>query len=98
MSIKVTVKHRNGGTSVGEVWPSTEVAFEEEFGIAWTEAFSAQFVHQKYLYFAAYHALREAGQTSLPFPEWMKTVAEVLSEGDAEIPLDQEAPATTSQQ
>lgn len=97
MPISVTVKHRDESTTRVEVWASTEVAFEDEFQISWSEAFSKQYVHQKHLYFAAYHAAAEAGKTGLPFKEWMKTIAQVELEGSEPDPLDLSGPAGSSE-
>lgn len=88
MPISVTVKHRDGSTTNAEVWASTEVAFEEKFGVAWSEAFSMAYPRQTYIYFSAYHASVEAGKTALSFENWMKTVGTVELEGDEEDPKD----------
>jgi hypothetical protein len=77
MAIAITVKHRDGSESKTKVWASTEVAFEEKFGIAWTEAFTENHPKQTYLYFAAYHSIHEAGNTGLSFEMWMRNVDEV---------------------
>lgn len=97
MPISVAVKHRDGSTTHVEVWASTEVAFENEFQIAWSEAFSRTYIHQKHLYFAAFHAAAEAGKTALPFAEWMKTVAQVELEGSEPDPLDPSGLAGSSE-
>lgn len=86
MAISVIVKHRDGSTTNAEIWASTEVAFEEKFGIAWSEAFSLPHPRQTYIYFSAYHAALEAGKTGLPFDAWMKNVATVDLEGGDEDP------------
>lgn len=84
--IRITVAHRDGTESKAEVWASTEVAFERKFGIAWMEGFSKEYPFQEYIYFAAYHAIHEAGRTGLTFEEWVKTVAEVKLEAEDENP------------
>jgi hypothetical protein len=84
MSINVTIQHRDGTQTLSTVWPSTEVALEDEFGVIWGEVFAAEFVPQKYLYFVAYTATHEAGKTPLDFKEWIKTIASVaVVDGDS---------------
>ena len=84
MAISVTVKHRDGSTTNAEVWASTEVAFEEKFGLSWSEAFSMDHPRQTFIYFSAYHAIQEAGKTGLSFDAWMKTINTVELEGGDE--------------
>lgn len=87
--IRVLVKHRDGTETKGEVWASTEVAFERKFGIAWAEGFAKEHPFQEYIYFTAYHAIHEAGRTGLTFDDWMKTVAIVDIEADDPNPSGQ---------
>ena len=86
MSINVTIQHRDGTTTSATVWPSTEVALEDEFDVIWGEVFSRDHIPQKYLYFIAYHTVHEAGKTGLDFNEYLKTIGSVSVDG--EIPKD----------
>lgn len=97
MAIEVTVKHRDGTTTDAKVWASTEVAFESQFGKAWGEAFSEDHPKQTYLYFAAYHAIQEAGRTGLTFEDWIKTVDAITLAGVESAPLDQAPPPGSSE-
>ena len=92
MAIDVTVKHRDGTKTDARVWASTEVAFEDSFSKSWSEAFTEQHPHQKYLYFVAWHSLLEAGKTGLDFTEWMRTVDTVELGGVETAPLDPALP------
>jgi hypothetical protein len=92
MPIDVTVQHRDGQTVTATVWPSTEVEFEDHFEIVWSEAFARDHVPQKYLYFVAYHAEKDAGKTGLNFPEWLRTVASVAIAGEPADPSPPVAP------
>jgi hypothetical protein len=86
MPIAVTVQHRDGRTVTATVWPSTEVEFEDHFQIVWSEAFARDHIPQKYLYFVAYHAAKDAGAANGDFDEWLRTVAEVTLAGEPENP------------
>ena len=98
MSINVTIQHRDGTQTLSTVWPSTEVALEDEFGVIWGEVFAAEFVPQKYLYFVAYTATHEAGKTPLDFKEWIKTIVSVaVVDGDSPKDSDPEAPLGSSE-
>ena len=92
MPIDVTVQHKDGQAVTATVWPSTEVEFEDHFGVVWSEAFGREHVPQKYLYFVAYHAQKDAGKTGHDFTEWLRTVAQVSIAGDTADPTDPEAP------
>ncbi len=92
MPIRVTVQHRDGGHHETTVWPSTEVEFEDYFGVIWSEAFAKEHVPQKYLYFVAWHSLYEEKKTTAPFGEWIKTVGEVRVAGDQVPPTVPGAP------
>jgi hypothetical protein len=89
MPIEIAVQHRDGGQTGLTVWPSTEVAFEDHFDVVWSEAFGQEHVPQKYLYFVAYHAAKDAGKAGDDFQEWLRTVAEVSIKADTAGPLDQ---------
>lgn len=98
MSINVTIQHRDGTQTLSTVWPSTEVALEDEFNVIWGEVFAQEFVPQKYLYFVAYTATHEAGKTPLDFKEWIKTIASVaVVDGDDPKDSDREAPLGSSE-
>jgi hypothetical protein len=98
MSINVTIQHRDGTQTLSTVWPSTEVALEDEFNVIWGEVFAQEFVPQKYLYFVAYTATHEAGKTPLDFKEWIKTIASVsVVDGDNPKDSDPEAPLGSSE-
>lgn len=91
MAIEVTVQHRDGDQTNVTVWPVVEVLFEEEFGLSWSEAFSdkREYIPQKWLYFVAYEAVKDAGKTGLEFQDWLRTVGSVTAKGTEEpAPLD----------
>ena len=92
MSLKLTVKHKDGSESRTTITASTEVAFEEHFGKAWGEAFSEPHPRSAYLYFAAWHSIYDDGRTPLDFKPWLRTMesfeVHVPEETD---PLDQAA-------
>lgn len=92
MPINVAVQHRDGQTVNATVWPSTEVEFEDHFEIVWSEAFQRDHVPQKYLYFVAYHAEKDAGKTGLDFTDWLRTVASVSIAGEPADPTLPVAP------
>lgn len=93
MALSITVKHKDGSESRTTIYPATEVAFEEHFGKAWTEAFSEQYPFQGYLHYCAWHSLYDDGKTALEFKPWLKTMASLEVESPEETaPLDQEAP------
>lgn len=87
--IRVIVKHRDGTETKGEVWASTEVAFERKFGLAWAEGFAKEHPYQEYVYFTAFHAIQEAGRTGLSFDDWLKTISNVDIEADDPNPPSQ---------
>lgn len=91
MAIDITVQHRDGRIVKSTVWPATEVAFEDHFGLSWSEAWSSTNPPQKYLYFAAYHSHRDGDLTHLEFDEWLRTIAEVSLEPVAVDPSNPEA-------
>lgn len=95
--IRVSVKHRDGTETKGEVWSSTEVAFERKFGLAWAEGFAKEYPFQEYVYFTAYHAIHEAGKTGLSFDDWLKTVGTVDIEADDPNPSDPAASPGSSE-
>lgn len=99
MALKLTVKHKDGSESRAVITPSTEVAFEEHFGKAWTEAFSEAFPKNQYLYYAAWHSLHDEGKTGLEFKEWLRTMDsfDVEAPEESPNPLDQALPAGSSE-
>lgn len=97
MALKLTVKHKDGSESRTTITPATEVAFEEHFGKAWTEAFSEEHPYNGYLYFAAWHSIQDDGRTALDFKAWLRTMDSFTVQTDDESPLDQVAPPGSSQ-
>jgi len=98
MSLKLTVKHKDGSESRTTITPATEVAFEDHFGKAWGEAFSETHPRSSYLYYCAWHSLMIDGRTAIEFMPWLKSVesftVDIPEETDS--PLDQEAPPGSS--
>lgn len=93
MSLKLTVKHKDGSESRAIITASTEVAFEEHFGKAWGEAFSEDHPRNAYLYFAAWHSLHDDGKTALDFKAWLRTMESFDVEApEVADPFDQVAP------
>jgi hypothetical protein len=94
MSLKLTVKHKDGSESRTTITASTEVAFEEHFGKAWGEAFSEDPILEVPTCTSP-HGIRSTTTAAqrLDFKPWLRTMdsfeVEVPEESD---PLDQEAP------
>lgn len=72
--VRVDVAYRDGRTETFEVWPSVIVAFETELKADYYVAIRENETNG---YRLAWMAARDAGSTSAPFDEWIKTVADV---------------------
>lgn len=92
MALNLTVKHKDGSEIKTEVSASTEVAFEEHFGISWLEAFSEKLPRNTYIYFAAWHSIHDEGKTALDFKTWLKTFDSYEIEDATANPTEQTAP------
>lgn len=98
MALKLTVKHKDGSESRTQISAATEVAFEEHFGKAWSEAFSEDHPKNSYLYFAAWHSIHDNGQTALDFKTWLRTMDTFeVDAPEVVAPLDQALPPGSSE-
>lgn len=86
-NVKLTVKHADGTTSIADVRPRSQIAFERKFDMSITAAFASG--RHEYLYFMAWHASRSADG----FDDWMETVHGIDVEVEAADPTRPVPPA-----
>lgn len=72
--VQVDVAYRDGRSETFEVWPSVIVAFEAELKADYYVAIKENETNG---YRLAWMAAKDAGSTSAPFDEWIKTIADV---------------------
>ena len=78
-NLKLTVRYVNGGDSVVDVKPRSQIAFERQFDTSITTAFAnAQGLRFEHIYFLAWHAAK----TGAPFDDWLDSVDGIDMEVD----------------
>jgi len=67
----MTVKYSNGGESVVDVKPRSQIAFERQFNVGIVTAFGAsEGLRFEHIYFMAWHA----ANTGASFDDWLDSV------------------------
>jgi hypothetical protein len=73
-ALSVDVAYRDGRAETFQIWPSVIVAFETEVGMDYYVAIRENETNS---YRLAWMAAKDAGTTSAPFDEWIKTIADI---------------------
>ena len=90
LKIRLRIHKIDGASVEYRVTPRTMVAFEKEYKVSITKAFSADNIHVEHLYWLAWDAERVAGNVVPLFDKWLETVASVDMVTDT-VPLDETA-------
>ena len=81
LSLNLRVTTSEGSRDYG-VRPKTVVEFERQFGMGVGKAFSNE-QRAEYIYWLAWRAIKDSGETVKPFDNWLDAVQDVeMLEGD----------------
>jgi hypothetical protein len=89
ISWKVRVIREDGTQDVFPVRPKTIVAFERNFKIGLSNAFTKE-QKQEHVYWLGWDAEKSSGRTVKPFDSWLDSIVTVEIEAE-KIPLDETA-------